>query len=711
MQIERFCEGLLSFLQASPTPFHAVQTMALALEQTGFKYLDEAEDWHYPSSGSYYTIRNDASIIAFRLGQDGPNRDTHERLGFNMVGAHTDSPGLKIKPNPDVFSENYWQLGVETYGSPLLHTWFDRDLSIAGRVHYIDENNGLCRALVDFEHPIATIPSLAIHLNRTANEKSSINPQKHVLPVLMQTDNPETFSLKRALLERLSHSSDHVPQEVLDFDLYLYDSQPARSTGSAQEFIASARLDNLLSCYVGLMSLINSDPNQRSLLVCNDHEEVGSQSACGAQGPFLADTLKRLFPDYETYCQCIAQSFLISVDNAHAIHPNYRDRHDPKHAPRMNQGPAIKINANQRYATTSETSAVVQYLAQVVKVPLQSFVSRSDLACGSTIGPLTSSELGVRTVDMGVPQFAMHSIREMASKADAHHLFQLLNAFFSLPAVPSAQAIRPEITRTQAPETDRKNDDERPRPRARSNQPKASARRNSTPETPNSVSPQEPVASGSSVTPANEGNSAHDDTHTEAQPTEQQLAQEDRHESSMLTAEDEDTGARPPSNDQAASAPQETERQSNNRHNRRRGRGRGNDKQRRDQQNADAPEQPKPNESEEGNETTPETTTPATTPTTTLQSQSVQTGPDIPLVEPAVTESQQNDKPDNGASDTETPHSEPSTANDSAGNEPNTVITPEGEDKAAEAALAKPELKSTNQEKHAPSDSDSSKDA
>lgn len=458
MQIDRFCEGLLNFLQASPTPFHAVQTMALALEQTGFEYLDEAKEWNFPRTGNYYTIRNDASIIAFRLG-DGSvpagAKNTEGRLGFNMVGAHTDSPGLKVKPTPDRFKEGYWQLGVEVYGAPLLHTWFDRDLSLAGRVHYIDENNGLYRTLVDFEQPIATIPSLAIHLNREANDKSSINAQQHILPVLMQTENPEAFSLKRALLERIKLCTDHNPHEVLDYDLYLYDTQAPRSTGFAQEFIASARLDNLLSCYVGLMSLLNSDPSQRSLFVCNDHEEVGSQSACGAQGPFLADTLKRLFPDHETYCQCIAQSFLISVDNAHAIHPNYADRHDPMHAPKMNHGPAIKINANQRYATTSETSAVVQYLAQVVNVPLQSFVSRSDLACGSTIGPLTSAELGVRTVDMGIPQFAMHSTRELASKADTHALYTLLNAFFSLPTVPSAQAIRPEISKPSAitPET------------------------------------------------------------------------------------------------------------------------------------------------------------------------------------------------------------------------------------------------------------------
>ncbi|MEJ2680393.1 MAG: hypothetical protein P8144_02635 [Gammaproteobacteria bacterium] len=233
-------------------------------------------------------------------------------------------------------------------------------------------------------------------------------------------------------MEHLSQIAHQLPQEILDFDLFLYDTQAPRLIGMEQEFIASARLDNLLSCYIGLLSLLNADPKQRSLLVCNDHEEIGSQSACGAQGPFLADTLRRLFTSHEQYCRCIAQSFFVSVDNAHAIHPNYPNQHDPQHAPMMSHGPAIKINANQRYATTSETSAILQHLAQTLQVPTQTFVSRSDLACGSTIGPITSTKIGVKTVDIGIPQLGMHSPRELASKTDAHDLYRLLNGFLNM---------------------------------------------------------------------------------------------------------------------------------------------------------------------------------------------------------------------------------------------------------------------------------------
>jgi len=464
MQIDRFCEGLLGFLQASPTPFHAVQTMIAALDRAGFEHLDENQQWFPLPKGNYYTTRNDSSLIAFRLGNTSQATpySNHSRLGFNMVGAHTDSPCLKLKPNPDKNTHPYWQLGTEVYGSPLMHTWFDRDLSIAGRIHYVDQCNELHSRLIDFEKSVGYIPSLAIHLNRNANSESKVNAQEHLLPILCTHLNDNPCSLKSAILDRLNYSADRQAKELLDYDLYLYDCQPPQLVGLNDEYIASARLDNLLSCYIGLMGLINSDDGQRSLLVCNDHEEIGSQSACGAQGPFLSDTLKRLFNNNDTYSQCVAQSLLISVDNAHAQHPNYPNKHDTNHAPIMNKGPVIKVNANHRYATTSETSAIIQYLAQVIDVPLQNFVSRADLSCGSTIGPLTSSEIGVRTLDMGVPQLAMHSIREIAGKEDAYSLFNLLSSFFSLPAVPEANPILPQSD-TNKPNRSRSQDRSRGR--------------------------------------------------------------------------------------------------------------------------------------------------------------------------------------------------------------------------------------------------------
>ena len=424
MDQHQFNQALIEFLAASPTPFHAVAQMAARLADTGFARLDESEAWPLVPGGRYWLSRNDSSIIAWRM----PTRRALAENGFRMVGAHTDSPGLKVKPQPELHRHGYGQLGVEVYGGALLNPWFDRDLSIAGRVSYLSRRNTVAHALLDFAQAIAVIPSLAIHLDREANQSRSINAQTYLPPILGQTDEKPDF--KALLQQRLEANGVTAIRQVLDFEMFFYDTQPPQLVGLANEFITSARLDNLLSCFVGLQTLTTSASEHGVLLVCNDHEEVGSTSASGAGGPMLKHTLERIMPDAEERGRALARSMLISTDNAHGVHPNFADRHDDNHGPRLNHGVVIKLNANQRYASNSETSAIFRKLANEEDVPVQTFVVRSDMACGSTIGPLTAAEIGVRTLDVGVPQWAMHSIREVAGTADAFHLHRLLQRFF-----------------------------------------------------------------------------------------------------------------------------------------------------------------------------------------------------------------------------------------------------------------------------------------
>ena len=436
MQDVEFVNGLIDFIARSPTPFHAVETMSGLLQEAGFEKLDERDQWPDGESlqgGRYYVTRNDSSIIAFSLSESLPEK------GIHMVGAHTDSPCLKVKPNPEIINNQYLQLGVEVYGGVLLNPWFDRDLSLAGRVSYRNDEGAIEHQLIDLEKAIAVIPSLAIHLDREANEKRTINKQQHLPPVLMKLPANEAdskveskVSFKDMLLKIISKADEKSgnAREVLDYELSFYDVQPPAVIGLHDDFIASARLDNLLSCYTGLMALLRGE-KRNSLLVCNDHEEVGSMSAAGAQGPFLKSVLQRLTGSDEDFARMIANSMMISADNAHGVHPNYADKHDANHGPILNNGPVIKINANQRYASNSETSAGFKHLCELADVPVQSFVVRSDMACGSTIGPITASEIGVKTVDVGVPTFAMHSIRELAGRWDAFYLYRVFKQFFN----------------------------------------------------------------------------------------------------------------------------------------------------------------------------------------------------------------------------------------------------------------------------------------
>lgn len=421
---ETINQGLIDFLKASPSPFHATQTLARQLEAAGFQRLDERAAWHLEPGGRYFVTRNDSSIIALRYG----TRPLLEG-GLRMVGAHTDSPCLRVKPQPELKRHGFLQLGVEVYGGALLAPWFDRDLSLAGRVTYRLDGK-VESQLVDFRRAIAYIPNLAIHLNREANQGWQINPQTELPPILAQLSGKDETDFRDLLSDQLELEHGLLPDAVLDYELSFYDTQSAAVIGFNQDFIAGARLDNLLSCYAGLHALLESESDESCLLVCTDHEEVGSCSACGADGPFLEQVLARLIDDQEQRTRVIQRSLLISADNAHGIHPNYPDKHDGNHGPKLNAGPVIKVNSNQRYATTSETAGLFRQFCLDSEVPVQSFVVRSDMGCGSTIGPITASRLGIRTIDIGVPTFAMHSIRELAGSHDLAHLVKVLNVFF-----------------------------------------------------------------------------------------------------------------------------------------------------------------------------------------------------------------------------------------------------------------------------------------
>jgi len=416
MQLKDFNEGLLGFLDASPTPFHATKNIVLMLENAGFKRLYEELPWELQEGKKYYVTRNDSSVVAFTY---------PKRKDYVIVGSHTDSPTLKVKPNPVIKNHGVIQFGVEPYGGLLLSPWFDRDLSLAGKIHYLASDNIIKEQLVDLQEPIAIIPSLAIHLDDKANKEKTINKQTDIVPLIAQED---TFEFDQFLKQCLEKEGVEDIQEVYGFDLSFYDTQKASFIGLHKEFIASARLDNLLSCYIGLMAICSIDEERPFMFVANDHEEVGSESAYGAAGNFFESVYRRIFSSYEAYMQSVRSSYLVSCDNAHAIHPNFPQKHEPSHAPKMNEGVVIKINANQRYTSSSKTISRFLNVASALDIKTQNFVTRSDMGCGSTIGPITAAKIGLDTIDIGVPTLAMHSIRELAGIKDSYDLYKILTA-------------------------------------------------------------------------------------------------------------------------------------------------------------------------------------------------------------------------------------------------------------------------------------------
>lgn len=425
---------LCTFIDASPTPFHVVQTAIKVLADAGFSAHNEADAW--PGPGRWFIERGGA-LVAW-VDTKGANPEAGEPLDavapFTVIGAHTDSPNLRLKPQPDLGKANLKQLGVEIYGGVLRNSWLDRDLGIAGRVTVRsgDTADSFVEKLVLIDEPIARLPQLAIHLDRGVNDGLKLNAQTNMAPVWAIGGSQDGD-----FIAYLASHLDVDPADLVSWDLMFHDTTPSRLIGSESEFVSAPRLDNQLSCFVAIHALAETaDSDDRSsvaVVALFDHEEVGSTSASGAASPLLRSIIERSVAgrsraegndnrSSDDVHRAVAQSLMISSDNAHATHPNYTDRHEPDHLIGLNDGPVIKVNANERYATDATTAAMFQQACETSRVPFQKFVNRTDLGCGSTIGPITAAELGIPTVDIGCPQLAMHSAREMCGSHDPGYL-------------------------------------------------------------------------------------------------------------------------------------------------------------------------------------------------------------------------------------------------------------------------------------------------
>jgi aspartyl aminopeptidase len=433
MTAKQHVKQLLDFIDKSPSPWHAVASIEAAIEAFQFVRLNETAKWQLQAGGRYYVMRDDSSIVLFVLGHKAPAES-----GFKIAGAHTDSPGFRIRPNAATVSDGIARLGVEIYGGPILATFADRDLSLAGRISYIDEKGNIAYKLVRFDRPLLRLPNLAIHMNRSVNEDGLKLHKQNELPLLLAQltgeQLPQSYFL--ALLEEAAGIG---AAQILSWDLAVYDTQKGAFWGANQEFYADSQIDNLASCHAGLQALLDDTilNNAGSTLVCAffDHEEIGSESHIGAGGSFLSDVLQRISiatsAEREDTTRALAQSFLISADMAHAYHPNFPSSYDADHKVFVNKGPVIKSNANRRYSSESVSTAHFIQWCEEAGVPYQRYSHRSDLPCGSTIGPIASAKLGIRSIDVGCPMWAMHSIRESAGVQDHGYMIKVLRRFFS----------------------------------------------------------------------------------------------------------------------------------------------------------------------------------------------------------------------------------------------------------------------------------------
>ncbi len=423
-------QDLLDFIDASPSPWHAVATCEQRLRAAGFSRLEETDRWQLESGSRHYVVRGGSSIIAFVVGSD-----SLAHHGLTMIGAHTDSPGLRIKPRPAEEVSGVVRLGVEVYGGPILATFADRDLSLAGRVH-VRDGQGFATRLIRFDDPLLRLPNLAIHMNREVNESGLKFNKQSELPLLlgMGDGTPAEQRFRQPIADQLGVAAN----DLLTWELAAYDTQKGTFWGADREFIANSQLDNLASCHAALSALLaKTDSRSTSVVALFDHEEVGSESAAGASGSFVADVLSRLAAarglDAEDQRRMLAASFFISADMAHGWHPNFPAAYEPCHRVLVNAGPVIKSNANQRYSTSGETAARFMGLCEQAGVPCQQYAHRTDLGCGSTIGPIVAARLGIPAVDVGSPMWAMHSLRESAGVLDHSYMIAALGAALGSP--------------------------------------------------------------------------------------------------------------------------------------------------------------------------------------------------------------------------------------------------------------------------------------
>lgn len=428
MDKELLAESLIDFIDRSPVAFHAVDNIIAELNEAGFDKLNEGDSWQLKAGGKYYVERNNSAVISFVLGSETP-----WNTGFNIVGAHTDSPLLKVKNESLKRDGGFLKLNIEAYGGGINSTWLDRDLSIAGRVTLLQDGQVISK-IVDFERNVGIIPNVAIHLNRDANKGFEYNKQQHLAVVLstdLKEDNKE-IHLRDIVAQEFSLN----PDEIMEMDLFLYDTQKGVISGLDKSLISIGRLDNLAMCHSILKAIIAKDNiNSSAMGVFYDNEEIGSMTMQGADSNFLNSIIDRIVfsmgGSMEDSYRSRSRSFMISADGAHAIHPNFSEKHDPSYAPVVNKGPVIKLSANYRYATTSESAARFISLCKEVDVPYQKMANKSDIPSGSTIGPMSSASLGIQTIDVGNPMLAMHSIRESQGVSDHYYMTKVISHFLN----------------------------------------------------------------------------------------------------------------------------------------------------------------------------------------------------------------------------------------------------------------------------------------
>lgn len=413
----RRAEQLVQFIDRSPTASHAVENVASMLEEAGYRRLSERQPWSPVPGDRLYVVRSASALVAFEMGSMPP-----EETGFRITGAHTDSPGFRLKPNPASASAGLSTLAVEVYGGPILATWFDRDLGLAGRL-VVEGDQGIEIRSFRLDRPVCRIATPAIHLNRKVNKEGfKIDREKH-LPVITGGEEAGLDPIRSMAVEACGAAG----MEVLGLHLELYDMQPAVLGGIDGELILGGRIDNLAMCRASVDALMESAPSKATKVACLfNSEEVGSSTLNGAGSNLLESVLERICPGREELLRALASSIQVSADGAHAVHPNWTDRHDSRARPVLNGGPVIKVNAQERYTSTADTSAYFALCAKEAGVEVQHFVSRNDMPCGSTIGPITASGLGIQSVDVGNPMLSMHSVREMAGSFDQEDMTEAL---------------------------------------------------------------------------------------------------------------------------------------------------------------------------------------------------------------------------------------------------------------------------------------------
>lgn len=429
---KQLAQELIEFIHKSPTSFHVVHNTQQELTAQGFEELSLGNMWHIKKGGKYFVTQNQSSLFAFEIGSEDITQ------GIKFICAHSDSPTFRIKPTPEIsVADKYLKLNIEVYGSPIMYTWFDRPLSLAGRVILQGENplKPISR-LIDFNRPLLIIPHIAIHFNRNVNTQgSALSKQKDMIPVISAIHG--SLEKNNFLLNLIAKELGVNTEEILDFDLTLYEYEKGCLLGANNEFISCSKLDDLAMVYAGLKALLNSQPStQTKVLAIFDNEEVGSRSKQGAGSPILRTIIERiaigLNGNPEDFYRCLHNSFMISADMAHALHPNYVEKQDPTNHPVINGGPVIKYNANQKYITDADSAAVFMNICRMAGVPYQKFVNHADMEGGSTLGNVFLSQMGIRGADIGNPMWGMHSVRETAGSMDQLYITKAFTQFYNL---------------------------------------------------------------------------------------------------------------------------------------------------------------------------------------------------------------------------------------------------------------------------------------